>query len=90
MAGVYGWARCGPVPSPLVSTPSDPYRVEVVHWDGVGKGAAHLADALNRFAGDGWEVVAVAPVRAGASARALIGANASADTTELAVVLRRT
>ena len=72
-----------------MSTAAEPYRVEVVHWDGVNKGAAHLAETLNRFAADGWDVVSMAPVRAGASARALIGASASADTTELAVALRR-
>lgn len=72
-----------------MSAHDGPFRVEVLHWDGVKQGADHLAAELNRFAAEGWEVVSVTPVRAGASARALIGANASADTTELAVVLRK-
>ncbi len=65
------------------------YDVRVVHWDGHRHGADHLRDELNRFAAEGWSVVAVVPTVAGASARALLGASASAETSELAVVLRR-
>lgn len=65
------------------------YRVEIVPWDGDKHGTEHLEEALNGFADDGWDVVSVVPVRAGASARALIGISGTADTTELAVVLRK-
>ena len=65
------------------------YRVEAVAWDGHQAGAAHLQATLNEWAGDGWEVVAVVPTTAGTSIRSVLGANASADTTELAVILRR-
>ena len=66
-----------------------PYRVEVVHWDGHARGSDHLEAALNDWASDGWDVVSVVPTRAGASIRSLVGTSASADTSELAVVLRR-
>jgi hypothetical protein len=65
------------------------YRVEAVPWDGHDRGARHLERVLNELAGDGWEVVAILPTVAGTSVRALV-ASASADTTEFAVVLRRT
>ena len=67
----------------------DEYRVEVVSWDGRKQGAEHLEKTLNEFAADGWTVVSVIPTRAGASAKSIMVASASADTTELAVVLRR-
>lgn len=63
--------------------------MEAVPWDGHERGARHLEDLLNGFAGDGWEVVAILPTTAGTSIRSLVSASASADTTEFAVVLRR-
>lgn len=65
------------------------YRVERVPWDGQRHGAEHLTDALNGFAADGWSVVSVIPTKAGASAKSLVLSSGTADTTELAVVLRR-
>ncbi len=64
------------------------YRVEVVSWDGHEKGARHLEEVLNRWAGEGWDVVSILPTTAGTSIRGLMS-SASADTTEFAVVLRR-
>jgi hypothetical protein len=66
------------------------YRVEALPWDGHDEGARHLEEQLNRFADDGWEVFSLVPTTAGTSIRSLVSANASADTTELAVVMRRT
>ena len=66
------------------------YRVEAVPWDGHSRGAAHLEAHLNEYATEGWEVVSILPTTAGTSIRSLMGAQASADTTEFAVVLRRT
>ena len=66
-----------------------PYRVEVLHWDGEDVGAAHLEQALNDWAKAGWELVFIVPTRAATSVQSLMSARASADTTELAVVLRR-
>jgi hypothetical protein len=71
-----------------VSAP-DAYEVRMVAWDGHKHGPDHLAAELNRFAADGWTVVSVLPTSAGASARSLIAASASAETSEVAVVLRR-
>ena len=65
------------------------YRVVVVHWDGQERGAAHLEDALNEWSAEGWELDFIVPTSANTSIRALVSASASADTTELAVVLRR-
>lgn len=65
------------------------YRVEVVTWDGHEKGARHLEASLNEWASEGWEVVSINPTTAGTSVKSLIGGAASADTTEFAVVLRR-
>ena len=65
------------------------YRVEVVPWDGHEQGASHLEDALNGWAEEGWEVVSILPTTAGTSIRSLVSAQASADTTEFAVVMRR-
>ena len=65
------------------------YRVEVVHWDGEKQGARHFQDALNRWAEEGWELDSLVPTRAATSIRSLVAASAAADTTELAVVLRR-
>ena len=64
------------------------YRVEVVPWDGHEDGARRLEDALNDWATEGWEVLAILPTTAGTSIRSLVSASASADTTEFAVVLR--
>ena len=63
------------------------YRVEVVAWGGHEAGAAELEAALNRFSTEGWRVVAILPTTAGTSIRSLVTAQASADTTEFAVVL---
>lgn len=68
---------------------TEEYRVERVPWDGQRHGAEHLADALNGFARQGWSVVSVIPTRAGASAKSLVLSSGTADTTEVAVVLRR-
>jgi hypothetical protein len=68
---------------------TEDYRVERVPWDGQRHGAEHLADALNEFARQGWSVVSVIPTRAGASAKSLVLSSGTADTTEVAVVLRR-
>jgi hypothetical protein len=65
------------------------YRVEAVAWDGHERGAAHLERQLNEFAAEGWEVVTILPTTAGTSIRSLVSAQASADTTEFAVVLCR-
>jgi hypothetical protein len=65
------------------------YRVEVVHWDGHELGARHLEDRLNDWASEGWETLAVVPTTAGTSIRSLVNASGQADTTEFAVVLRR-
>ena len=64
------------------------YRVESVHWDGGQAGAEHLTQLLNTWAGEGWLVTSIVPTRADTSLRALSAA-ASADTTELAIVLHR-
>lgn len=64
-----------------------PYRVQVVAWGGHEAGAAELEAALNQFASEGWRVLAILPTTAGTSIRSLINAQASADTTEFAVVL---
>jgi hypothetical protein len=66
------------------------YRVEAVAWDGHDRGARHLERVLNEFAQEGWEVVSILPTVAGTSVRSFLPASASADTTEFAVVLRRT
>lgn len=63
--------------------------MEIVPWDGHKNGTDHLEAKLNDFAEEGWKVVSVVPVRAGASAKSLIAASGTADTTELAVVLRQ-
>lgn len=65
------------------------YRVEAVHWDGDQRGAAHLETLLNEWAAEAWTVVSIVPTRAATSMRALVSASASADTTELAIVLTR-
>jgi hypothetical protein len=65
------------------------YRVEVVSWGGHADGATHLQARLNEFAAEGWEVVSILPTTASTSIRAMVSAHASADTTEFAVVLRR-
>jgi len=65
------------------------YRVEVVSWDGHERGARHLEEALNGWASEGWDVVSILPTTAGTSIRSFVGASASADTTEFAVVMRR-
>lgn len=65
------------------------YRVEVVHWDGDEYGPVDLAEALNEWSGQGWELAFIVPTRAATSVRSIVAASASADTTELAVVLRR-
>lgn len=65
------------------------YRVEAVHWDGREQGARHLQDLLNEWAADGWTLVEMVPTRADTSLRSVVAASASADTTELAVVLVR-
>lgn len=65
------------------------YRVEAVHWDGRERGAAHLQELLNTWAGEGWTLVEMVPTRADTSLRSVMGGSASADTTELAVVLVR-
>lgn len=64
------------------------YRVESVHLDAGAEGAERLTDLLNGWAADGWRVCAMVPTRANTSVRALAAA-ASADTTELAVVMER-
>ncbi len=64
------------------------YRVEAVHWDGGDEGAARVQSLLNEWAAEGWRVRSIVPTRANTSVRALAAA-ASADTTELAVVLER-
>jgi len=65
------------------------YRVEAVGWDGHDLGASHLEDRLNDFASEGWEVVVILPTTAATSIRSLRAAVASADTSEFAVVLKR-
>ena len=65
------------------------YRVEVAKWSGSEAGAHALEDQLNGFAEQGWELVFMIPTLADTSIRALVGA-ASAGTTEVALVLRRT
>ena len=65
------------------------YRVEVFHWDGHERGAQHFETALNEWADEGWELDSLVPTRADTSIRSLVAASASADTTELAVVLRK-
>ena len=65
------------------------YRVETVPWDGHTQGAAHLEAILNKLAIEGWEVVSILPTTAGTSIRSLVSAQASANTTEFAVVLQR-
>lgn len=79
----------GRVPPPPYDDAVSEYRVETVPWDGHQHGNEHLQEALAAFDADGWDVVSVVPVRAGASARSILGGSGSADTTELAVVLRR-
>ena len=75
-------------PAPYDDAVSE-YRVETLPWDGHQHGSEHLQEALAAYDADGWDVISVVPVRAGASARSLLGGSGSADTTELAVVLRR-
>jgi hypothetical protein len=65
------------------------YRVEAVRWEGGQAGASELQATLNRFADEGWELVFMIPTLADTSIRALVGA-ASAGTSEMALVLRRT
>lgn len=65
------------------------YRVEVVHWDGDEFGPLALADALNDWDAEGWQLAFIVPTRAATSMRSLMNVSASADTTELAVVLER-
>lgn len=65
------------------------YRVEAVPWDGHEAGARHLQERLNEWASEDWEVLTILPTTAGTSIRSLASASASADTTEFAVVLRR-
>lgn len=64
------------------------YRVEAVHWDGGEEGARRLGELLNGWAAEGWRVRSIVPTRADTSVRAL-SASASADTTELAIVLEQ-
>lgn len=64
------------------------YRVESVHYDGGALGAQRFTDLLNGWAAEGWRVRSVVPTKADTSVRAL-AASASADTSELAVVLER-
>lgn len=66
------------------------YRVEVVSWDGHEQGATHLESCLNDWEAEGWDVVSILPTTAGTSVKSFVSASASADTTEFAVVLRRT
>ncbi len=68
--------------------PMTRYRVEAVHWDGGPAGAERLGELLNGWADEGWRVRSIVPTRADTSVRAL-SASASADTTELAIVLER-
>ena len=63
--------------------------MEAVHWDGRDRGAAHLQELLNDWAADGWTLVEMVPTRADTSLRSVMGGSASADTTELALVLAR-
>ncbi len=63
--------------------------MEAVHWDGRDRGAAHLQELLNDWAADGWTLVEMVPTRAATSLRSVVGGSASADTTELALVLVR-
>lgn len=65
------------------------HRVELVPWDGHKHGAEHLGRTLDELSKGGWSVVTVVPTRAGASAKSILAASGSADTTELAVILRR-
>ena len=70
-------------------TPVVEYRVEAVHWDGNERGPGHLQELLNDWAAEGWTLVEMVPTRADTSLRSVMGGSASADTTELAVVLVR-
>ncbi|MEZ5380629.1 MAG: hypothetical protein R2754_02400 [Microthrixaceae bacterium] len=65
------------------------YRVAAVPWDGHDEGAAHLEQLLNGWAAEGWELLSVIPTTAGTSVRSFVSANAAANTTEIALILRR-
>lgn len=60
-----------------------------VPWDGHDEGAAHLEQLLNGWAAEGWELLSVIPTTAGTSVRSFVSANAAANTTEIALILRR-
>lgn len=64
------------------------YRVVAAHWGGSHDGPQALEDQLNGLAEEGWELLFMIPTVADTSIRALVGA-ASADTTEVALVLQR-
>ena len=87
--GTTGCGAAGGRVAGVYAHPMAEYRVEAVHWDGDQRGAAHLETLLNEWAAEAWTVVSIVPTRAATSMRALVSASASADTTELAIVLTR-